>query len=314
MKNDISKVTRTAESVGFPDVILIDNFSGCNLQCSQCDHKNIRKYRKIQRMDWGLYTRLIDEIAKEKPEARIWEIFFGEPFLCADMPQRIKYAKDKGCKDVVLNSNGVLMTPDKAKAVIEAGLDAIYVGIDAFEEGTYNKIRVGGNLRRVRDNVFAYKGLLEEIGNRSQKLYVQFVECDLNEGEAEVFKQFWTNCGVSVKIRPKISWAGLVDASNETADNQRNRKPCYWLMRCLNICADGSVALCSVDLHCRVKCGNANIQSIKELWDSKLAEYRAMHREGRWGELPEMCQYCRDWQSTYSETVDGKRQNTLLIL
>ncbi len=304
MKSDISKVTRTTESVGFPDVVLIDNFSGCNLRCSQCDHKNIKNYRKIQKMDWNLYTKLVDEIVVEKPSARIWEIFFGEPFLCLDMPKRIAYAKAKGVKDVVLNTNGVLMTFDKAELVIKAGLDAIYVGIDAFNPETYKKIRVGGDYGEVVNNVFGYRDLLHDIGKPHQRLYAQFVECELNHEEVDDFKRFWTEQGIPVKIRPKISWAGLIDASNLTAENQKNRKPCYWLMRTINICADGAVALCSADLHCRVKCGDANKQSLKELWDGRLAEYRAMHKEGRWDKLPEMCRECRDWQSTYSETIE----------
>jgi uncharacterized Fe-S cluster-containing radical SAM superfamily protein len=303
-QSDISKVTRTTESVGFPDTIVIDNFSGCNLQCSQCDHKNIRKYRKIQRMGWNLYTKMIDEIAKEKPSTRVWEIFFGEPFLCTDMPQRIAYAKNKGLKDVVLNTNGVLMTPDKSLEVIKAGLDAISVGIDAYKHSTYDKIRVGGDYIRVVRNVLDYQGLLHQYGHDGQRLFVQFVESDLNASEVGDFRKFWNSRGIAVKIRPKVSWAGLVDASNLTAENQSRRKPCYWLMRTMAICADGSVALCGVDLHCRVKCGDANTQTIKELWDGKLAEYRSMHREGRWSELPAMCRDCMDWQSTYSETIE----------
>ncbi len=303
-KSDISKVTRTTESVGFPDVLVIDNLNACNLRCSMCDHKNIKKHRKIQRMAWGLYTKLIDEIAVEKPTATVYEIFFGEPFICVDMTGRVRYAKDKGLKHVVLNTNGVFMTYEKAKAVIEAGLDEIYVGIDAFGKETYDKIRVGGDYQKVVFNTLNYRNLLKKVGHSGQKLYVQFVESELNESEVEDFKGFWVKEGIGIKIRPKISWAGLVEASNLTEENQANRKPCYWLMRTMAICADGSVALCGVDRHCRVNCGDANQQTIKELWGGGLAEYRAMHRELRFAELPVMCRKCRDWQSSYSETVE----------
>lgn len=306
LTNELSKITRITESVGFPDVILIDNLNACNLRCSCCDHVNMKKYRKIQRMDWGLYTKIIDEIAAENPEARVWMIFFGEPFLCIDMPERIRYAKNKGLKHVLLNTNGVFMTKDKAKAVIEAGLDEIHAGIDAFKLKTYDKIRVGGDYDEVLKNVLGYRDILHTIGHPGQKLFVQFVESELNEGEVEDFKQFWVSRGIGVKVRPKVSWGGLISAENLQDNNQVSRKPCYWLMRAINICADGSVALCSTDVHCRVNCGDVNKQSIKELWGGQIAEYRVMHREGRFGELPEMCRGCMDWQSTYSETVEAE--------
>ena len=302
MKSDISKVTRITESVGFPETVLIDNFSGCNLSCSCCDHKNIRKYRKVLRMKWGLYTKLIDEIALENPEARVWEIFFGDPFLCGDMPKRIKYAKDKGLKNILLNTNGVLMTHDRAKAVIEAGLDEIHVGIDAFKPETYDEIRIGGDYQKVVENTLNYRDILRNIGKSSQKLYVQLVVMDNNEDEVEDFKKFWHSRGIGVKIRPKVSWGGIIDASN-LSTNDEKRKPCYWLMRTINICADGLVALCSIDGHCLVNCGDTQKTSIKEVWNGQLAEYRAMHKEHRFSELPALCRDCRDWQSAYSETI-----------
>ena len=303
VKRDIKRANRISEAVEFPAVILIDNCNACNLQCSMCDHKNMRRYRKVQLMDTELHKRLIDEIAVEKPEARVWEIFFGEPFMCWDMAKRVRYAKDRGLKDVVLNSNGVMMSKKRALAVIEARLDGMYVGIDASTENTYNKIRIGGNFSKAVKNVLQYRDLLHKFGSSEQKLFVQFVVSDINEHEVEDFQEFWEDKGVNVKIRPKVSWAGLVDATNLQKDEKVHRKPCYWLMRTINICADGLVALCSVDVHCRVQCGDATTQTIKQIWQGKLKEYRRMHKEARFCELPEMCRRCLDWQSAYADFV-----------
>lgn len=301
-KSDLEKANRINEAVGFPNVILLDNISACNLSCSMCDHHNIRNYRKVEKMPIELYKKIIDEIAIENPSARIWEIFFGDPFLCNDMPERIAYAKTKGCKDVVLNTNGVLMTEGQAEAYINAGLDAIYVGIDAASEQIYNKIRVGGDFEKAVKNVQNYKSILDRIGTSNQKIFVQFVVSDVNENEVETFKNFWTKEGVNVKIRPKISWAGLIEADNLEKNENVARKPCYWLMQTMNICADGRVALCSVDLHCRVACGNVKENSIKELWQNgDLKRYRKMHLSSEYSQLPDMCKECSDWQSAYSD-------------
>jgi len=300
-QSDIQKANRTQESVEFPEVVLIDNFNGCNLACSMCDHKNIRNYRPIQFLDINLYKRIIDEIAVENPSARVWEIFFGDPFLIKDIADRVRYAKDKGLTDVVTNTNGVLMTPDKSEAIIRAGLDAIYIGIDAATKDTYAKIRVGGDFDKAVANVLAYGNLLKTCGKPNQQLFVQFVQSEINEHEIGDFKKFWNRRGVKVKIRPKISWAGLIEATNLRKNDQVERKPCYWLMKTINICADGEVALCAVDLHCQVKCGNIKKMSVKEAWHGLLKQYRKMHLEGRFNELPKLCRDCRDWQSAYAE-------------
>lgn len=306
--SDTEKANRTTSADNFPSVILIDNCNACNLQCTMCDHINIRKHRKIQLMEISLYRKTIDEIAIENPNARVWQIFFGDPFMCHDIGNRIRYAKEKGLTDVVLNSNGVKMNTERARRVIEAGLDAMYVGIDAVKPETYEKIRKGGDYGRAVKNVIAYQKLLKEIGKEHQKLYVQFVVSDENEKEADEFIQFWNNQGINVKTRPKISWAGLVEARNLKANSTMQRKPCYWLMQTINICADGQVALCSVDIHCRVQCGDVNNSTIKEIWQGTLRRYRSIHAEGCFEDLPIMCRGCSDWQSAYadfSEVRDG---------
>jgi len=309
-KSNFSKADRTHEAIGFPSVVLIDNCNACNLRCSMCDHPNMKQYRKVEIMDFGLYRRLIDEIAREKPDARVWEIFFGDPFMCRDMAKRIAYAKEKGLQDVVLNTNGVLMSADRAKGLIQAGLDVMYVGIDAFTAETYGKIRIGGDFQKVVDNTLRYRDLLNQYGTDRQKLFVQYVVSEVNQHEVAAFKAFWKTRGVSVKVRPKLSWAGLVRASNLYDNSQVKRKPCYWLMQTINICADGKVALCSVDVHCRVSCGDVKRHSIKEIWEGSLKEYRNLHKAGRFEELPPMCHGCADWQSGYADFVLAESSET----
>lgn len=300
--SDINRADRTWETPDFPGTVLVDNISACNLRCSICDHRNVRRYRPVQSMDRALHDRIIDEIASENPSARVWEVFFGDPFLLKDISSRIRYAKDKGLSDVVLNTNGQLMDQKRAMAVIKAGLDAIYVGIDAARADTYSGIRVGGDFETAVKNVLGYRDLLAGHGSPHQKLFVQFVVLDSNAAEVDEFRAFWNREGVNVKIRPKVSWAGLVDAENLTGNDLLIRKPCYFLMQTMNICADGRVALCSVDVHCRVECGNLNEASMKDIWrNGPLAEYRRMHREGRFDDLPDMCRQCRDWQSAYAD-------------
>lgn len=294
--NQEKLMSRIKEEQDFPSVVLIDTISYCNLKCSMCPHVHMR--RKPGIMSWNLYRKIIDEIALENPEAQIWITFFGEGLILKDLPEKIRYAKDSGLKHIDFNSNGNLLNYENSKQLIEAGLDRLLVGIDAFEPETYAKNRVGGDLNKAVEGVLTYHKLLKEIGRDGQSVCVQFVEMENNRGEMKKFIDFWNAQGVPVKVRPMISWAGKVEAANLKQDMQR--LPCYWAMNTINITDTGEIALCSVDLECEVPMGNIRDRTIKEAWKSKLRVFRELHRSGQWDKLPEKCRNCMDWQSGYA--------------
>lgn len=299
---DISRVTRTEDSVYFPKVILIDNTNRCNLRCAMCIHQDLTTHRKSQSMEMSLFKKIIDEIAAERPTARVWMIFCGEPCLAKDMPERIAYAKNKGLTDVVLNSNGVLLTPEKAKAFIDAGLDAMYVGIDAATRESYDKVRIGGDFEKAVNNVLAYNDLLLRKGG-NQQLFVQMVVLESNAHERDAFVAFWKSKGITTKVRPLGSWAGLKPTPNLRDNATVTRKPCYWLMQGMTICANGDVALCAADMYCRVNLGNVGQSTMKNIWFDAHKKLRDIHKENRWDELPDMCRACPDWQAAYADFV-----------
>ena len=143
MKNSIfenqQNSGRLTDSKEFPKVVLIDTVSLCNLRCSMCVHKNMKRKQGV--MQWKLFTKIIDEIAMENKSTRVWLVFFGEALILSKTKpsifDMIRYAKSKGLRDVVLNSNANLLGQKAAKDLIACGLDAIYVGIDAFSPVTY---------------------------------------------------------------------------------------------------------------------------------------------------------------------------------
>ena len=120
----------------FPKVILIDTVSNCNLKCVMCVHKDMLRVKGT--MSWGLFTKIVDEISLQDRDARVWMVFFGEPFILKRKKptifDMIAYGKDRGLSDVVLNSNGNLLDQECAANLITSGLDAIYFGIDAHSE------------------------------------------------------------------------------------------------------------------------------------------------------------------------------------
>ena len=293
---------RLKDAGDFPSVVLIDTVSFCNLKCSMCVHKAMTRKKGI--MPWALFTRIIDEIATINKATRIWMVFFGEALLLKrrkpSIFDMIAYAKGKGLTDVVLNSNATLMDEKAAMSLIRSGLDAIYIGLDAFCEDTYSKLRVGGNYQKVVKQVIRLLRLKKEMISEKPEVFVQFVEMDSNSGEKEAFIDFWKKQGAKVKIRPKVSWAGLIDASNLILGDE-DRWPCYWAMQSMSITDTGKVVTCAVDLDARHIAGDVNVQSLKNIWNGPLKKLRLMHHSGNFRGLPENCRNCKDWQSARAD-------------
>ncbi len=309
LNNDIDNIKlqqqhRIVDSGSFPKVILLDTCSYCNLRCCMCFHHQMKRKKGV--MSWELFTKIIDEVASEDRCVRIWMVFFGEPFVIRKRKpsifDMIAYAKRKDLRDIVLNTNGNLMEDEDSLKLIELELDAVYVGIDAFTENTYRKIRVGGQYEKVKNNVLSLLRLKKELKVTKPEVFVQFVEMDQNRHEKDDYAAFWNQAGAIVKIRPKISWAGNIKADNLRLDND-DRWPCHWAMQTMSITDTGDVVTCAVDLDARFVAGNVSRQTLKEVWNGRLAELRKMHTQKRWDDLPEICRECRDWQGARSEYV-----------
>jgi|TARA_B100001964_G_scaffold190862_1_gene213038 radical SAM protein with 4Fe4S-binding SPASM domain len=293
---------RIEDAGAFPKVVLIDTVSFCNLKCSMCVHKDMT--RKKGFMSWNLFKKIIDEIAMEDKSARVWMVFFGEALMLKKRKpsifDMIVYAKNKGLEDVVMNSNGNLLDREAARGLIESKLNAIYIGIDAFKPETYEKVRIGGNYKETVNNITRLIKMKDELHSKYPQVFVQFVEMDINKDEKEDFVKFWSDQKAIVKIRPKVSWAGMIEASNLVLGNE-DRWPCYWAMQTMSVTDTGKVVTCAIDLDAKFIAGDVSTHTIKEIWNSKLKELRRMHKEKSFHELPENCSHCRDWQSARAD-------------
>lgn len=293
---------RIKEWVDFPRVVLIDTISYCNLKCSMCVHKEMKRKKGI--MPWSLFTKIMDEIAEVDKNIRVWMVFFGEALLLKrrkpSIFDMIAYAKNKGLTDVVLNSNANLLDETAARGLIGAGLDALYIGLDAFTPETYGQVRVGGNYQQTVQNIIRLMELKKELNASKPNVFVQFVEMGVNKDEKEDFIAFWNAQGAQVKIRPKVSWAGSIEASNLVLDN-KDRWPCYWAMQTMSITDTGKVVTCAVDLDARYIAGDISQKTLRDVWNGGLKELRQLHLEKRFDELPENCRNCRDWQSARAD-------------
>lgn len=283
----------------FPNQVLLETSSYCQLQCTMCARQfNPRPWG---RMDEALAQRIIAEVLEGAPWVRMWFCYFGEPLVSKKLGlfERIRFAKDRGLRRAAINTNGNLLDRETILRLVEAGLDEIYIGIDAATKETYEeKVRIGGNFDTVLRNIH---DLIELAGDKIQ-VSVQFAVLDVNRHELDAFKAYWQERPVQIYVRPKMTWINYL--SNEIKTEQTRRHACSWIFDSINVNENGEVPFCINDWEGKLVHGNLREESIFEVW-RKVYPYLVAHAAGRWEDLPEFCRSCPDWQSKMPKHMEA---------
>lgn len=283
----------------FPLHLDIESVSACNLRCIMCPwhgaqfpEYNLKGRGELGYMSMELFKKIIDEAAKYKlPSIKL--NYRGEPILHPKLPEMIKYAKDKGVLDVQFNTNGLTLTEELARKLIEAGLDRIIFSVDGGTKETYEKIRVLSNYDRVSANIKRLVQIRNSMGLKKPSVRVQMCKQEENAHEVEQFVENW------VDVVNRIGF-GIKKDPNLVEENVE-RFPCPQIWQRMMICFNGEVRPCCGDWNGGMAVGDVTKQTIYEIWHSDaLNRIRQMHLEGRYKELP-VCWTC-DVNTTRRDT------------
>lgn len=111
------------------DRIQIEATNYCNMKCSFCPYPCLKKKRGD--LDYGLYKRVIKDIARHNLTENISFAGMGEPLLKKDLSKYIKFANDKSLKTIV-TTNGLLLDKDRLSNLSTNGLDEIWYSYQTF--------------------------------------------------------------------------------------------------------------------------------------------------------------------------------------
>jgi radical SAM protein with 4Fe4S-binding SPASM domain len=290
----------------FPPQLVIETTSRCNMMCLHCSHKEMKRARAD--MEESLFKRIVEEVAREMPECEIWPTFYGEALLLGDKLWRwLDYAASAGCKNIILNSNGILLGR-MIDQVLASPLKRFILSLDALRPETFKKIRVGGS----RDKIYAaVEELLKRREQRGQKypiIQCQFSVMQENQGEVEEFISYWKKRKAEVKTRRMLTWTSTGSIIVPGLHNDESfRIACPWGNNAAAIHQNGNVVTCAVDYEGRYVAGNVAERSIKEIWQgAHRHQVREPHRQHRWQDLPEICRNCPDWQVVGSRYIGSE--------
>lgn len=263
-----------------PEILQIESTNICNARCVFCPRDQMHRRQGV--MDEALFRKVVDDCAALGIcHVRLHN--YGEPFVDRHLTDKVAYAKQKGIAEVGVISNGSLIDEQVARGVIEAGLDAINISVDASGREVFERTRVGLEYDKVIANIERLVRIRAELGRTHPKLILSFVRQD-NSDEERAFIDHWRTIADKIHITDLHNWAGTLNRDSDV------RYPCYRQWLTFTVLWDGRVSLCCADFDGRVILGDMRTSNIRDIWESEA--YRQVRREHLESGGPEICRAC----------------------
>ncbi len=263
-----------------PEIVQIESTNICNAKCVFCPRDDMERRQGI--MDMTLFRKIVDECVELGIE-HVRMHNYGEPFVDRALVEKVRYAKQKGVPQVGMISNGSLLNETAARGMIDAGLDAINISVDASGKETFEKTRLGLKYDKVIANVERLLALREAAGTTRPKLILSFVRQD-NSDDERAFIEHWRKRADKIHITDLHNWAGTLNQRSEV------NYPCYRPWLTFTTLWDGRVSLCCADFDGRTILGDLRTSTIREIWNSE--GYRAVRRQHLESGGPDICRSC----------------------
>jgi molybdenum cofactor biosynthesis enzyme MoaA len=288
----------------FPSQVMVDITEVCNLACVHCTHPKFKKshiYEKAM-LDPELNKKMVHEVASYGLNKTLYIRYTsnGEPLVHPKSYEMIYYAVKNSKTKVTLTTNGTILDDTRIKKIMDTGLHMIDVSIDAYENDTYKKIRVNGNLEVTKGNVLKLVKFKNQIKAKT-KIIVSFVEQNENRSEVEEFRIFWKKSGVDQVLIRSLHTNSGSNAENNFHDNsfnkEKKRRACLYPWERIILTAKGMLSFCPTDWYGKSIVNDYRTSTIKDTWSNLFySDLRKQHKTCNFKN--NFCKECPDWANT----------------
>ena len=284
-----------------PDRMYIESTSVCNLNCIMCPTGRGEITRKGGFMKWEVFKQIVDEMA---PHVRATTLhIWGEPLLHKRIFDMVAYCHEKGLRSEI-STNATLLTEERARKLLDAGLNAIYLCQDGMRPETYENVRVNADYEKTNANIRRFVEM-KHAGGYETFVNLQIIEMESTKNDTEAFVRYWRDVpGVDlVHVKPFDSWGDQIEEISALRSNDDKHLPrrfaCPNLWYHVHIYWDGSIAMCDRDFNLDFDLGNVidedgEVRVMKNWNGPKMQELRRLHVQGEYDQVTP-CNTCSEW-------------------
>lgn len=152
--------------------VYVEATNRCNLTCRTCIRHNWDE--PLGRMQARVFNALIDDLAALPNPPLLFFGGMGEPLAHPRIAAMVRQAHEAGLRAELI-TNGMLLNAERSRALLEAGLNRLWVSIDGATPDSYADVRLGAALPRVLENLAGFRQM-RRPGHRAQpEIGINFV-------------------------------------------------------------------------------------------------------------------------------------------
>lgn len=276
--------------------ITIEPTTSCNLRCPECP-SGLRSFtRATGMMNMGLFRKITDEVASHATYMNFY--FQGEPFLHPEITAMFAYASSKNLYTST-STNAHYLDTNKAKEVVQSGLNRLIISIDGTTQDVYESYRVGGTLSKVIEGTRTVVNAKRELKSSTPQIVFQFLVVRPNEHQVNEVKALADELGVDEVVyksaqvydyengNPLIPHNDAYSRYRKTSSGKWELKnklenQCWRMWHSCVITWDGNVVPCCFDKDAKYKLGSLKEQPLRAVWNNEAYQnFRAQLLRGR---------------------------------
>ncbi len=257
----------------FPKNMLLEPTNICNHSCLMCANSKGTKKRGI------IDKEFAKKILREAYDLGTREVGFygmGEPLLDKNLEEYIEYAKYLGYEYIYITTNGALLSEERAKSLIKAGIDSVKFSINAANPEDYCLIHGKDEFNKVIENLICFDTLRKKQ-ERKIALYISYIATRYTVSDEDDFKIKYQKYVDDIVFFDCRASGDMIDELEKYLSVDRehiepfNSGICPMVFNKLHITYEGFLSMCCDDLQNYLVVADLNKESLKEAWNNQYA-------------------------------------------
>ena len=160
--------------------VYLEPTNRCNLDCRTCVRRVWDEPAGFMGAD--TFARIAEGLEGFPGPPEVFFGGFGEPLFHPDITAMVRRVKKTGARAELI-SNGILLSEERARELVESGLDFLWVSLDGASPESYADVRLGDALSGIVENLYRLRATRRRLGSRTPQLGVAFVAMRRNLAE-----------------------------------------------------------------------------------------------------------------------------------